>query len=144
MKTERNKRHAVSDMGPPSKSFTNMLMVNRVLNRGMSVRNRREEDRKNINKYGQSYSLSHFNKLHHQNALGKYGPSAFALRQTIERSHKRAAEAAKAKVEAEAALQREALLQRETEAALQREALLQQKLGRQQSAGNKKKKSKNK
>ena len=123
-------------MHPPSKAFTDMLKVNRHIRDSNTKRKRIENDRKKINKYGQYYSTGFFKKEHHQNRLGKYGPSAYSLSQTIERSQAKAKAAAKAKAEAEATLQKEAELQA---------AILKQILGRQkQIAGYKKAKPKKK
>ena len=123
-------------MPPPSKSLTDKLKVNRLISNSNTQSKRRENDRKNINKLGQSYSTNFFKKAHHQNKHGKYGPSAYSLSQIIERSQAKAKAAAKAKAEAEATLQKEAELQA---------AILKQILGRQkQIAGYKKAKPKKK
>ena len=131
-----NSEFRYSYMPPPSKSFTDKLKVNRLISNSNTQSKRRENDRKIINKLGQSYSTNFFKKAHHQNTHGKYGPSAYSLSQTIERSQAKAKAAAKAKAEAEATLQKEAELQA---------AILKQILGGQkQIAGYKKAKPKKK
>jgi ribosomal protein S2 len=123
MNTEGQKRrNAVSEMPPPNKAFTNMLKVKRVLYNGRSARSRREIDGKLITALGSKINSKYFKKEYHQGKFGKYGASAFALNQTIERSRKRAEEAAIAKAEAEETLKKEATLQKEA-------ASLQQILG---------------
>ena len=128
-------------MPPPSKSITDTLKVNRLISNSNTQSKRRENDRKIINKLGQSYSTNFFKKAHHQNNHGKYGLSAYSLSQTIERSQAKAkaaaaAAVAKAKAEAEATLQKEAELQA---------SILKQILGgKQQITGYKKAKPKKK
>ena len=125
-----------SYMPPPSKSITDKLKVNRLISNSNTQSKRRENDRKIINKLGQSYSTNFFKKAHHQNNHGKYGLSAYSLSQTIERSQAKAKAAAKAKAEAEATLQKEAELQA---------SILKQILGgKQQITGYKKAKPKKK
>jgi hypothetical protein len=123
-------------MPPPSKSYTDKLKVNRLISDSNTQSKRRENDRKIINKLGQSLSSKFLEKAHHQNTHGKYGVSALSLSQTIRRSQEKAKAAAKAKAEAEATLQKEAELQA---------AILKQILGEQQQiAGYKKAKPKKK
>ena len=125
-----------SYMPPPSKSFTDKLKVNRLISNSNTKIKRTETDRGIINKLGQSYSSKIFEKAHHQNKQGKYGPSALSLSLTIQRSQAKAKAAAKAKAEAEATLQKEAELQA---------SILKQILGgKQQIAGYKKAKPKKK
>ena len=130
-----NSEFRYSYMPPPSKSITDKLKVNRLISNSNTQSKRRENDRKNINKLGQSYSTDYFKKAHHQNTHGKYGPSAYSLSQIIERSRAKAKAAAKAKAEAEATLQKEAELQA---------SILKQILGGKQITGYKKAKPKKK
>jgi hypothetical protein len=119
-----------SNMPPPSKSYTDGLMVKRVINKGNSKSGRDRVNRQNTNMLGRSYSPAGLMLAHHQGKSGIYTQGAIHLSRVIEGMNKPTSQS----------LAKAAAIKKEKEAVTQRKKTLLKNL-QPQNAGYKKPKA---
>lgn len=119
-----------SNMPPPSKAYTAMLMANRLIKKGDSQSGRYRVDRQNTNMLGRSINPAALMLAYNQGKSGKYTKGAIPLSRVIEGVNKPNSQS----------LAKAAAIKKEKEAVKQRREAVLQNL--KQNAGYKKPKAK--